>query len=94
MLDELELSLPVSLGVERLRKDVRKLKGRVDAVDVDAFNGRLFMEPGQADSVSSAQVAKSKTSTGVKNLFRALVVFPDKETNPPLEYCFPQVQSG
>jgi hypothetical protein len=94
MIDELELFLPVSFGVERLRKDVRKLKGRVDTVDIDAFNGRLLVEPGEADTVSTAQVTKSRTSTGVEDLFRALVVFPDKETNPPLEDCFPQVQSG
>ena len=46
MIDELELFLPVSFRVERLRKDVRKLKGRVDTVDIDAFNGRLLVEPG------------------------------------------------
>ena len=90
MIDELELVLLlVSLGVERLRKDVRKLKGGVDAVDIDAFHGRLLMKPGKADTVSTAEVTKSRTSTGVEYLFRTHVVFPDTEANPPLEDRFP-----
>jgi hypothetical protein len=94
MVDELELFLPISLGVERLRKDVRKLKGRVDTVDIDAGNGRLLVEPGKADTMSSAEVTKSRASTGVEYLLRALVIFPDEEPNPPLEDRLPQVQSG
>ena len=46
MIDELELFLPISFGIERLREDVRKLEGKVDTVDIDAFNGRLLVEPG------------------------------------------------
>jgi hypothetical protein len=94
MVDELELFPPVSFRVERLRKDVRKLEGGVDTVDIDAFNGRLLMEPGKADTMSAAEVPKSRASTGVENLLRAFVVFPDKEANPSLEDCLPQVQSG
>jgi hypothetical protein len=94
MINELELFLPISLGVERLRKDVRKLKGGVDTVDIDAFDGRLLVEPGEADTVSTAEMTESRTSTGVEDLLRALVVFPNKEADPPLEDCLPQVQSG
>ena len=89
MVDELELFPPVSFRVERLRKDVRKLEGGVDTVDIDAFYGRLLMEPREADTMGAAEMAKSRTSTGVEYLFRALVVFPDEETNPSLEDRFP-----
>ena len=89
MVDELELFLPVSLRVERLREDVRKLKGRVDTVDTDARYSRLLVEPGKADTMSSAEVAKSRASTGVEYLLRALVIFPGEEANPSLEDCLP-----
>jgi hypothetical protein len=52
------------------------------------------MEPSEADTMSAAEVTKSRASTGVEYLLRALVVFPDEEANPSLENRLPQVQSG
>ena len=89
MVDELELFLPLSLRVERLREDVRKLKGRVDTVDIDAFHGRLLVKPDKSDTISAAEVTKSRATTGVEYLLRALVIFPDEEASPPLEDCLP-----
>ena len=93
MADTFEFLLPVSCGVERLRKDARQLEGGVDAIHADAFNGYLLVEPSDADSMSAAEVAKSQASTGVETVLGALVVFTDQESDPPLEDRFPKIES-